>query len=107
MRSFFKYLVPMVLCIVFASVLSYFAFYSFWFSARWFHSVPVVRVCDKVGSIILLPARFVYFCSGRWTDQSLPLSDPLNYAITNGILLGTLIYSLMRPIIVRKRKIVN
>jgi len=101
MPRFLKYMIPMLLCIAFASVLSYLAFYSFWFSARWFHSVPVVRACDSVGEFFLLPARFVYFCAG-----GIPIADPLGYTFTNGTLVGTLIYSILRPLHFRERNTV-
>ena len=97
----------MLLCIAFASVLSYMAFYGFWIGARVFHSVAVARACDAVGAVILMPARFIYFCSGGLADQSVPLADPQGYSMTNGIFLGSLIYALMRPMLQRTGKPVN
>ncbi|MGB8353085.1 MAG: hypothetical protein WCD79_04290 [Chthoniobacteraceae bacterium] len=107
MRSFFKYLIPMLLCIAFASALSYVAFYGFWIGARVFHSVPVARACDAVGAVILIPARFIYWCSGGLADQSIPLADPQGYSMTNGIFLGSVLYALIRPMLQRKGKPVN
>ena len=104
MREILKYSVILVLCIVLATVVSYVAFYGFWFGARVFHSVPVARACDLAGSFVLLPARFIYSWFGGVTDQSTPLSDPVGYSMTNGIFLGTLFYGVIRPLLARRKK---
>jgi len=104
MRETLKYSVILILCILLASVVSYFAFYGFWFGAMVFHSVPVARACDFAGSVILFPARFIYSRFGGVTDQSTPLSDPVGYSMTNGIFLGTLFYTLIRPALARRKK---
>jgi hypothetical protein len=103
-KNFLKYLIAVLLCIAFASILSYFAFYSFLFAARWFHSVPLARACDSVGSVVLLPARVLFFCFGSFTDQSMPLSEPVTYAMTNGTFLGILIYVSIRRLLFRPGK---
>jgi hypothetical protein len=101
LKHFLTCLFSVILCIAIASALSYLAFYSFWFAASSFHSVPVARACDAVGMIFLLPARILFFCFGSAVDQSMPLSDPVTYSITNGTFLGILLYSLIRPILFR------
>ena len=104
MMQFLRYLFAVLLCVAFASVLSYVAFYGFWFAARLFHSVPAVRACDAIGRVILSPARFIFYCAGGFGDQSMPLADPVSYSITNGTFLGALIYIFARPVLIRNKK---
>ena len=103
MRGSLKYWLLLASSIAFAFVLSYLAFYSFFFAAR-FQSVPVLRACNAAGSIVLLPASLVFRCYGGLFDQSMPYSDPLNYVTINAVLLGFLIYACLRPLLFRAKK---
>src|ERR1700744_5145054 len=103
MRGSLKYLALLALCMVFATVLSYFAFYSYWFGTV-FHSVPALHACNAAGSVVLFPVRLVFFCYGGLLDQSTPYTDPWNYVMINAALLGLLLYSCLRPIIFRVKK---
>jgi len=91
-----KYVATIILFVAISFVLSWFAVYSYWYSARIFHSVAAVRVCDTLGSFILLPARAVFWLLGDIFDQSAPLSDPITYVAVNAGLLGSLAYSVCR-----------
>lgn len=103
MRPFFTYLLSLLLCITLGVIVSYLAFYSFWIGARWFHSVPVARVLDSVGSVLLFPARFVFYRG--MGDHTAMLASPFIYVISNGTLLGILFYSIVRPFLVRKQRL--
>lgn len=103
MRGSLKYWLLLASSFALAFVLSYLAFYSFFFATP-FHSVPVLRACDTAGSIVLLPASLLFRLYGGLFDQSMPYSDPLNYITINAVLLGFLIYSCLRPLVFRAKK---
>ena len=103
MRGSLKYLALFVLCMVFATTLSYFAFYSYWYGTL-FHSVPVLRACNTAGSVVLFPARLVFYCYGGLLDQSTPYTDPWNYMMINAVLLGMLLYACLRQVFFPTKK---
>lgn len=105
MAGFLKYLALVFSCIIVATILSYFAFFSFYFAPKIRQSVTFVRGCDTAGQVVLLPVRIIFRAFGGLVDQSLPLSHPLNYVVTNGIFLGFIIYTGVRPIVFRQRTI--
>jgi len=92
MKDAVKYATSLLTCIFVSFVLSWGAIYSYWFSARIFHTVRAVRVCDAIGSVILAPVRVAFWCCGDLFDQSAPLSDPISYVAVNAVLLGTIVY---------------
>lgn len=104
MRGFLKYWALLLPCIVFAFVLSHLAFYSYWYAAIYLRTVPAVRTSEAVGDVILYPAHFVFSWFGGLFDQSTPNSDPLNYIMINAVLLGSLIYACLRPLVFRAKK---
>ena len=104
MRGFAKYWLLLLPCIAFAFALSYYSFYSYYFAARWFHSVHAVRVSESMGNAVLFPARAVFACFGGLFDQSTPVSDPLNYVMINAVLLGSALYACLRPLVFREKK---
>jgi len=97
MKEAAKYAGSLIASILFSFALSWSAVYGYWFSAHWFHSVRAVRLCEWLGTIILAPVRVAFWLSGDLFDQSAPLSDPMSYAATNAVILGTVIYFLARP----------
>lgn len=104
MRGFLKYWLLLAPCVVFAFVLSYLSFYSYWYAALLFHSMPAVRACNAAGAVVLFPAHAVFFCFGGLFDQSTPDSDPMNYVMINAVLLGFLFYTCLRPVVFRGKK---
>lgn len=104
MRGSLKYWLLLAPCILFAFAISYLSFYSYWFAARWFHSVPVVRASEAAGAIVLLPVRLVFHTFGGIFNQSTPDSAPINYVMINAVLLGSLFYACLRPIVFRGKK---
>jgi len=105
MRQFLKYSLALISCIALASLMSYAAFYAFWFGVWCFHSVPAARACDMAGSIFLTPARLVYYGLGGLVDQTTALADPISYCTTNGIFFGTLLYACLRRVIDGRGKV--
>jgi hypothetical protein len=104
MRGSLKYWLLLVLCFLLAAILSYVAFYGFWVGVRLFHTVSAARACDAAGSVVLFPARLVFYCYGGLLDQSSPYTDPMNYVLINAVLLGLLLYACFRPVIFRVKK---
>ncbi len=94
-KTFLTRTLPLILCIIAGTALSWVSIYAFWF-APFFHSVAIVRACDAVGGIFLLPTRWVFEAMGQ--DQSAIFFDPKSYAGTNGLILGVLFYSVFRAI---------
>jgi hypothetical protein len=92
MKDAVKYAASLLTFILLSFLLSWAAMYSYWFSARLFHSVRAVRVCDSIGTVILTPARLAFWCCSDLFDQSAPLSDPMSYASLNAVLLGSILY---------------
>jgi hypothetical protein len=85
-----------------AFVLSWLSVYAFWYAAFVFKSVAMLRICEVIGSIILIPVRVVFWAFGDFFDQTAPLTDPTSYAALNAVLLGTAIYSCCRRLLVGK-----
>jgi hypothetical protein len=104
MRDFVKYWALLIPCVVFAFVLSHLAFFSYWYAARLFHSVPAVRASEAAGAVVLYPAHLVFSLFGGLFDQSTPDSDPVNYLMINAIFLGSLFYACLRPLVFRAKK---
>ena len=103
MRGSLKYLLVVALCIAFATVLSYFAFFSYSFAPRRVQSVKFVRACNAIGVVVLLPAHVIFYSLGGLMDQGIPYSNPLNYIAINGVFLGFLIYLCIRPLVFKTR----
>ncbi len=103
MRGFLKYWALLVPCIAFAFVLSHLAFYSYWYSAWLFHSVAAVRASEAAGAVVLYPAHLVFSSFGGLFDQSTPDSDPLNYLMINAVVLGSIFYACLRPLVFRAK----
>jgi len=95
-RDAFRYAASLLAFIGVCFVLSWLSVYAFWFAAYGFHSVPAVRSCESVASIVLLPVRIVFWLFGDFFDQTAPLTDPMSYAALNAVLLGSLLYSCCR-----------
>ena len=91
-----KYLAAIIGFMLAAMALSWGAVFSFWYAAFLFRSVAAVRVCDAIGSIILIPVRLLFWFAGDRVDQSIPLSSPGLYATMNAALLGLLAYLFFR-----------
>jgi hypothetical protein len=104
MRGFLKYWLLLLPCIAFAFVLSYLAYYSYFFAALLFHSVPAVRECEAVSAVVLFPSHFIFTRLGGLFDQSTPDSDPIYYLLINAVLVGSLFYACLRPLIFRGKK---
>lgn len=96
MKAAAKYLAALLAFILAGLGLSWSAVYGFWFAAHFFRSVNAVRICDALAEIILIPARLLFWLMSDIFDQSTPLSDPLFYAIVNGVLLGIIGYGSCR-----------
>ncbi len=103
MRGSLKYWLLLGSCIAFALILSYLSYYSRFF-AQAFHSVPAVRVCDAAGQVVLYPAHLVFSFFGGLFDQSTPDYSPLNFMFINAVLLGSLLYACLRPLVFRREK---
>ncbi len=99
-KTFLTRTLPLLLCIAFGTALSWVSVYAFWFAVWTFHSVPVARAADAVGSFILFPARWVYELSGG--DQSSIFFDPTSFSGTNGLIVGMIFYSLFRAVVRRR-----
>jgi len=93
-KTFLTRILPLLLCIAAGTLLSWVSIYSFWFAVWTFHSVPVARASDAVGSFLLSPARWIYEWVGG--DQSSVFYDPVSYSGTNGLVLGILFYCVFR-----------
>jgi hypothetical protein len=91
---------PLLLCIVVGTALSWVSIYVFWFAVWTFHSVPVARAADAVGTVILTPARWVFELLGG--DQSTIFFDPTSFSGTNGLILGILFYCVFRLLLTRR-----
>ena len=76
--------------------MSWVSIYSFWFAVWTFHSAPAARACGSVGSLLLLPARWVSEMTGG--DQTTVFFFPIWFSATNGLILGILFYSGFRAI---------
>lgn len=100
MREGIRYAASLLAFIGVAFILSWFSVFAFWYAAFAFHSVPAIRFCEAVGSIILIPVRIIFWAFGDFFDQTAPLTDPKSYAALNAVLLGTLIYSCCRRFLV-------
>ena len=100
MKTFLNRTLPLLLCIVLGTALSWVSIYSFWFAVWTFHSVPAARFCDAVGSFILFPARCVFNLVGG--DQSTIFFDPTSFSGTNGLILGILFYCVFRSVSKRR-----
>lgn len=96
MKESAKYLGTICAFMAVSFVLSWCAVYSFWWAARLFHSVQAVRICDALGSVVLVPVRVLFWLASDFVDQSMPLTDPLQYAIINAVLTGILAYGCCR-----------
>jgi len=92
--------VPLLFCIEVGTALSWASIYAFWFAVWMFHSVTAMRVCDAVGSFILLPSKWVFELLGG--DQSTILSDPTSFWGTNGLIVGILLYCAFRAVLNRR-----
>ncbi len=75
-------------------VVSWLSIYAFWFGVWTFHTVPAARFCDAIGSVILMPAHWVFQFLGG--DQSTIFVDPKSFSETNGLIIGVLFYSIFR-----------
>ena len=104
MRAFLKCWLLLLPCVVLTFVLSYVSFYSYSLAPRVFHSVPAVRACDAAGYVVLFPAHLLLSSFGGIFDQSTPDSNPMNYIMTNAVLLGILFYACLRPVFFRGEK---
>lgn len=102
MREGLRYAAWLLTFIGVAFILSWFSVYAYWYAAFIFHSVPSVRFCEGVGSIILIPVRIVFWMFGDFFDQTAPLTDPTSYARLNAVLLGTFAYSCCRRFLFAK-----
>lgn len=87
---------PLLLCIAVGAVLSWVSIYAFLFAVWVFHSVPAVRACEAVGSVILWPGKCIFDWLGG--DQSAVFFDPVSLSGTNGLILGILFYCGFRGI---------
>jgi hypothetical protein len=94
-----KYAAVLLTFILVAYGLSWLSVYAFWLAAYAFHSVPAVRFCEALGSILLLPVRTLFWACGDLFDQSAPLSDPTSYAAMNAVLLGSFSYACCRKLL--------
>jgi hypothetical protein len=103
-KDAFWYAASLLAFIFTAFVLSWFSVFAFWFAAYAFHSVPAVRLCEAIGSVILLPVRVVFQAFSGFFDQTAPLTDPTSYAALNGVLLGALAYGCCRRFLFGKRE---
>ena len=92
MKDAIKYAISLLALILAFFALSWGAVYSYWFSARIFHTVQAVRLCESIAAVVLAPVRAAFWCFGDLFDQSAPLSDPMSYAAVNAIILGTAAY---------------
>src|ERR1700733_9484865 len=59
-KTLLNRILPLLVCIVAGTFLSWVSIYSFWFAIWRFHSVPVARACAAVGSCLLFPARHFF-----------------------------------------------
>jgi hypothetical protein len=91
---------PLLACILVGTALSWVSIYVFWFAIWTFHSVPVARGFDAVGSLLLLPARYVFAWAGG--DQSTIFYQPIPFSGTNGLILGVLFYCVFRAVWMRE-----
>jgi hypothetical protein len=98
----FRYAASLLAFIGVAFVLSWLSVYAYWYAAFLFKSVVILRICEVAGSIILIPVRVVFWAFGDFFDQTAPLTDPTSYAALNAVLLGTIIYSCCRRLLVGK-----
>jgi hypothetical protein len=95
-KTFLTRTLPLLVCIAAGILLSWVSIYAFWFAVWTFHSVPVARAIDAVGSFLLWPARWVTEWVGG--DQTSVFFDPVSFAGTNGLILGILFYCVFRAI---------
>jgi len=95
-KTLLNRIIPLLLSIAAGSVISWVSIYSFWFAVWTFHSLPVARAADAVGSFILYPGRWVFEAVGG--DQSTIFYDAIPFAGTNGLILGILLYCVYRAV---------
>jgi hypothetical protein len=98
-KTFLTRTLPLLLCIAAGTALSWVSIYAFWFAIWTFHSVPVARICDALGGIVLFPAKWVFEFLGG--DQSTIFFDPVAFSGTNGLILGVLLYCAFRAVLRR------
>jgi len=87
-------IIPLLLCIVVGTVVSWVSIYAFWFAVWTFHSVAAARAADAVGSFILYPGRWIFELLGG--DQSAIFYDPISFSGTNGLVVGIVLYCVFR-----------
>lgn len=97
MNTLLTRVIPLLLLVLVGTLISWMAFYAWWFGVWIFHSVPAARTCVAVGDFILLPARHVFGFAGG--DQSTIFADPFSFSGTNGLVLGMIMYILLRSVI--------
>jgi hypothetical protein len=88
--------VSFLVCILACVAVSWVSIYAFWFAVWTFHNVDAARTADFIGSAILFPARWIL---ERFSyDETILLQTPVVYAGGNGLILGTVLYSLYRTV---------
>ena len=96
-----KYVLLIISFVAVFCCLSWMAVYAFWFGVWLFDSVPAARACDAIGKVFLLPAWCFLWLAGGFNNPQAPLFDPVQYAMTNGALAGTVAYACCRRIFFR------
>jgi hypothetical protein len=99
-KTFLTRTLPLLVCIILGTALSWVSIYAFWFAVWTFHSVPAARAADAVGGFILLPARWIFEALGG--DQSAIFFDPTSFSGTNGLIVGILFYCVFRAFLGRR-----
>jgi hypothetical protein len=99
-KTFLTRTLPLLLCIIVGTALSWVSIYAFWFAVWTFHSVPIARAADAVGGFILLPAHWVFELLGG--DQSAIFMDPTSFSGTNGLIVGIVLYCGFRAVLSRR-----
>ena len=100
MNTFLTRTLPLLLCILVGTVLSWVSIYIFFFAVWTFHSLPVARFADAAGNLLLFPARQIFAFLGG--DQSTLFYDPISFSGTNGLIIGILLYVAFRAIWTRR-----
>lgn len=85
---------PLLASVAVCAALSWGAIYASWFAIWTFHSVPAMRVCEAAATLFLTPARCIFEWLGG--DQTTQFFEPVPYSGTNGLVLGIILYSLLR-----------
>ena len=99
MKTFLTRTLPLLLCIVVGTVISWISIYAFWFAVWTFHTVPAARAADAVGAFILSPGRWIFNVLGG--DQSTLFYDPISFSGTNGLIVGIILYCVFRALLSR------